>query len=101
MKLFVAKEDYPLPLGVQCKELEIVHFDVTKGDEGNNNSKDIFSGPLAEFNLMEESQRKYSNQIKRMEYWRSNGLNEYMQDCKAIKLPEINPKLPKPAKGHI
>ena len=55
MKVFTDKNDYPLPLGVQCKELEIVHFNVTKGDEGNNNSKDLFSGPLAEFNSMEES----------------------------------------------
>ena len=55
MKAFVDKKDYKLPLGIQCKELEIIHFDVTKGDEGNNNSKDIFSGPLGEFNRIEVS----------------------------------------------
>lgn len=67
-----------MQLGVQCKELEIVHFDVTKGDEGNNNSKDIFSGPLAEFNRIEISQRQYSNHVKKLEIWQKSGLSEYI-----------------------
>ena len=42
---------YPYALGLQAKEVDIVHNDITKGDEQGNNSRDLFMEPLGNFNL--------------------------------------------------
>ena len=46
LKLFENPQSYPYDLPYKCKELEIVHLDQTQGDDVQNNTKDLFSGPL-------------------------------------------------------
>ena len=53
LKVVADPKDYPYDLPFKCNELEIVHINQCLGDDIQNNTKDLYSGPLKYLNDFE------------------------------------------------